>query len=108
MGVICKDAWTQAIEAFARAGGTVIAGARTGTRDANRHVIRDTAPGRALPAPCGVEVQEFGLMPSSADGADIEGVPVGVERRTDRVHGTGALRRAAHGCAVIKPASAHA
>src|SRR6218665_3593104 len=108
MGVICKDAWTQAIEAFARAGGTVIAGARTGTRDANSHVIRDTAPGRALPAPCGVEVQEFGLMPSSADGADIEGVPVGVERRTEPVHGTGALRVAAQGWAVTKPASAPA
>ncbi|MCW5237823.1 hypothetical protein [Verminephrobacter eiseniae] len=49
---------------------------------------------------------------SSADEADSEGVPGGVERRTDRItdrmHDTGALRLAAHGCAVIKLASAHA
>ena len=49
---------------------------------------------------------------SSADEVDSEGVPGGVERRTDRItdrmHDTGALRLAAHGCAVIKLASAHA
>jgi beta-galactosidase len=61
--VIWNDAWTARLEEFARAGGTVIIGARTGSRDANNHVIRDTAPGKSLSALCGVKVEEFGLLP---------------------------------------------
>src|SRR6185312_1637235 len=34
------DAWTARIETFAKAGGTVILGGRTGSRDVNNHVIR--------------------------------------------------------------------
>lgn len=61
--VIWKDEWTERLERFARAGGTVVIGARTGTRDANNHVIRETAPGRSLSALCGITVEEFGLLP---------------------------------------------
>lgn len=61
--VIWNDGWTARLEEFARAGGTVIIGARTGTRDVNNHVIRETAPGKSLSALCGVKVEEFGLLP---------------------------------------------
>ena len=54
------DAWTARIEAFAKAGGTVILGGRTGSRDVNNHVIRDTSPGKTLSALAGITVEEFG------------------------------------------------
>jgi beta-galactosidase len=67
--LIWKPEWTRRLEAFAREGGTVILGARTATRDANNHVIRDTAPGFGLSALAGVTVEEFGrLAPVGADG----------------------------------------
>jgi len=61
--VIWKDEWTERLERYARAGGTVVIGARTGSRDVDNHVIRDTAPGRSLSALCGITVEEFGLLP---------------------------------------------
>lgn len=61
--LIWDDAWTPALEAFARKGGTVIVGARTGTRDRNNHVIHETPPGAKLSALCGITVEEFGLLP---------------------------------------------
>jgi beta-galactosidase len=69
-----SDAWTARIEAFAKAGGTVILGARTGSRDVNNHVIRNTAPGKALSALAGVTVEEFGrLTPVGGDGLFVHG-----------------------------------
>ena len=65
--VIWKDAWTERLEAFARNGGTVIVGARTGTRDANNHVIGETAPGALLTELTGVSVEDFGRL--AAPGA---------------------------------------
>lgn len=62
--VMWDDAWTERIETFARNGGTVILGARTGQRDRNNHIIRDTAPGRSLSALAGVTVEEFGPLAS--------------------------------------------
>jgi beta-galactosidase len=67
--VMWKDGWTPRLEAFAQAGGTVILGARTGQRDDNNHIIRDTFPGRSLSALAGVTVEEFGpLAPADRDG----------------------------------------
>ena len=67
--VMWNDAWTGRIETFAKNGGTVILSARTGQRDRNNHVIRDTAPGRSLSALAGVAVEEFGpLAPVDRDG----------------------------------------
>jgi len=66
--LIWKDEWTARIEAFARSGGTVILGARTGSRDANNHIIRVAAPGQSLSALAGVRVDEFGRL--AAPGAD--------------------------------------
>lgn len=66
--VIWKDSWTERLEAFARDGGTVIIGARTGTRDTNNHVIRESAPGRSLSSLTGVRVEDFGRL--AAPGAN--------------------------------------
>lgn len=60
--VIWKDGWTERLETFARNGGTVIIGARTGTRDENNHVIREAAPGRSLSKLTGVHVEDFGRL----------------------------------------------
>ncbi|MER9678957.1 beta-galactosidase [Mesorhizobium sp. M0184] len=66
--VIWKDSWTERLQVFAENGGTVIIGARTGTRDENNHVIRDTAPGRSLSKLTGVRVEDFGRL--AAPGAN--------------------------------------
>ncbi|MDL2398224.1 beta-galactosidase [Rhizobium mayense] len=66
--VMWRDGWTERLEAFARAGGTVIIGARTGTRDENNHVIRETAPGSSLSRMTGVKVEDFGRL--AAPGAN--------------------------------------
>ena len=76
------DAWTARIEAFAKAGGTVILGGRTGSRDVNNHVIRDTSPGKTLSALAGITVEEFGV----AD-ADRRRRPVRAWRPLRRQHG---------------------
>ncbi|MDE1995648.1 MAG: beta-galactosidase, partial [Rhizobiaceae bacterium] len=65
--VMWKDGWTERLEAFAQGGGTVIIGARTGTRDENNHVIREAAPGTALSQLTGVQVDDFGRL--AAPGA---------------------------------------
>lgn len=65
--VIWKDEWTERLQAFAEAGGTVVIGARTGTRDTDNHVIRDTPPGTSLSRLTGVTVEDFGRL--AAPGA---------------------------------------
>ncbi|CAN7642699.1 beta-galactosidase [Rhizobium rhizogenes] len=66
--VMWKGGWTERLEAFARGGGTVIIGARTGTRDENNHVIREAAPGSSLARLTGVTVEDFGRL--AAPGAN--------------------------------------
>ena len=67
--LIWKDSWTTAAEEFVRGGGTLVIGARTGSRDANNHVIREASPGASLGALCGITVEEFGpLTPLGALG----------------------------------------
>lgn len=61
--VIWTEDWTAHVEAFVRAGGTLIVGARTATRNEDNHVIRTTPPGSGLAQLCGVHVEEFGLLP---------------------------------------------
>jgi beta-galactosidase len=65
--VMWKDEWTERLKAFAEKGGTVVVGARTGTRDENNHVIRQTAPGTSLSKLTGVQVEDFGRL--AAPGA---------------------------------------
>ena len=80
--VMWNDAWTARIEAFAKKGGTVVLGARTGTRDTNNHVIRDPAPGGSLSALAGVTIEEFGILaPVDRDGLfELSARHVGVRR----------------------------
>ncbi|MFC0195166.1 beta-galactosidase [Aureimonas pseudogalii] len=70
--VMWKDDWTKRIEAFAEAGGTVVIGARTGTRDENNHVIRETAPGASLTRLTGVVVEDFGRLAAPGAGGLFE------------------------------------
>lgn len=65
--VMWKDEWTERLKSFAEQGGTVVFGARTGTRDENNHVIRETAPGTSLSKLTGVRVEDFGRL--AAPGA---------------------------------------
>jgi beta-galactosidase len=65
--VMWKDEWTERLQAFAEKGGTVVIGARTGSRDINNHVIRDTLPGRSLADLTGITVEDFGRL--AAPGA---------------------------------------
>ncbi len=60
--VMWKPEWDARVEAFVRAGGTLVVGAMTGTRDADNHVIRTQAPGPGLARLCGVRVEEFGRV----------------------------------------------
>ncbi|SCM73916.1 Beta-galactosidase [uncultured Pleomorphomonas sp.] len=57
-----KPEWDERVEAFVRAGGTLVVGAMTGTRDADNHIIRTQAPGPGLAGLCGVRVEEFGRV----------------------------------------------
>ncbi|PLK73157.1 beta-galactosidase [Rhizobium sp. TH135] len=67
--VMWKPEWTPRLEAFVEAGGTLIVGAMTGTRDINNHIIREQAPGGALAKLCGVRIVEFGrLTAKKGDG----------------------------------------
>lgn len=60
--VIWEDKWTAQIEKFAEDGGTVILGARIGSRTIDNQVIRETSPGHSLTALSGVKVEEFGRI----------------------------------------------
>ncbi|WP_233282906.1 MULTISPECIES: beta-galactosidase [Agrobacterium tumefaciens complex] len=65
--VMWNQEWTANVEAFIEAGGTLIVGAMTGTRDINNHIISEPAPGGALAKLCGVRVEEFGRI-TAKDG----------------------------------------
>ena len=57
----------------------MILGGRTGSRDVNNHVIRDTSPGKTLSALAGITVEEFGrLTPVDGDGLFAHGGRFGV------------------------------
>jgi len=67
--LIWHEAWTTKLADWVSQGGTLILSARTGSRDANNHVIHDTAPGKSLSSLAGVTVEEFGrLAPPGGDG----------------------------------------
>jgi beta-galactosidase len=88
------DAWTARIEAFAKAGGTVILGGRTGSRDVNNHVIRDTSPGKTLSALAGITVEEFGLLtPIGGDGLFEHGGRFGANTVRKKLPATSASRQ---------------
>ena len=56
---VFHPAWVANLEQFVRKGGTLVIGARTGTRDWNNNVVSETPPG-VLRKLAGVHVQEYG------------------------------------------------
>ena len=56
---VFEPAWVPAFERFVDAGGTLVIGARTASRDLASNVIADTLPG-ALRALAGITVEEYG------------------------------------------------
>ena len=74
-------------------GGTVILGGRTGSRDVNNHVIRDTSPGKTLSALAGITVEEFGLLTAPGnDGLFPLNGPFGFPAARQRLPAESALR----------------
>lgn len=57
------ERWNEPLSRFVEAGGILVIGARTATRDARNHVLRATPPG-SLAELCGIEVVEFGRLPA--------------------------------------------
>lgn len=60
---IWKAGWTAAVAAWVKAGGTLVLGARTGSRTPENQVITSPAPGPELALLAGVRVEEFGRLP---------------------------------------------
>lgn len=56
---VFDPAWVPTLEAWVRAGGTLVIGARTGSKDLNNNVVSDTLPG-ALRDLVGATVEEYG------------------------------------------------
>ncbi len=75
---IWDSRWTASITKFVEAGGTLIVGARTGTRDEHNHVLTSPAPG-PLAELCGVRVGEFGRIPAVGASSILAGSVFQVE-----------------------------
>ena len=63
--VIIDPAWLPNLQKFVEEGGTLVVGARTGTRDRKNHVIAETSPG-VLRNLCGMTVEEYGRQNDAA------------------------------------------
>jgi beta-galactosidase len=112
---IWEDGWTETLMRFVEAGGVLVVGARTATRDAHNHVLEATPPG-PLAELCGVTVSEFGRLPalgasSTLTGGVFQVDQVGGGRMAEsarRKHvidlGNGSGVDAAHGYEVLAPA----
>lgn len=108
------ERWTPSLEAFVKAGGTAVVGARSATRDARNHVLASTAPG-PLADLCGVRIAEAGRLPEPGASAIITGGVFQVEpqgsgrlaesarRRHSIDLGTGTVVAAAHGYELLEP-----
>lgn len=57
--VVFNPAWVPLLEAYVKAGGTLVIGARTATRDLDNNVVAQTLPG-CLRGLAGVTVEEYG------------------------------------------------
>jgi beta-galactosidase len=75
---VWDEEWTADLRSFAQAGGILIVGARTGTRDANNHILETAGPG-PLAELCGVTVSEFGRLPARGASGLISGGAFQVE-----------------------------
>ncbi|HEV2597879.1 beta-galactosidase [Sphingopyxis sp.] len=106
--------WTDNLTAFVEAGGIIVVGARTATRNENNHVLETAAPG-ALRGLCGVSVREFGRLPAPGASSLLSGAVFQVEalqsgrvaesaKREHFIELGGAEIRAAHGYEIVDPA----
>lgn len=111
---IWDDRWTESLHDFVEAGGVLVIGARSGTRDLNNHVIEETPPG-PLAALCGVAVSEFGRLPAPGARGIISGGVFQVEdlgsgamaesaRRAQFIDIGAASVQAAYGYEILEPA----
>lgn len=93
--VMWKPEWDERVEAFVKAGGTLVVGAMTGTRDANNHIIRTMAPGPGLSKLCGVRVEEFGrVAEAGSDGLfALQGTEWGLHKPAQQVPAASTERR---------------
>ena len=78
---IWREGWTDNLQKFVMAGGVLVVGARSGTRNANNHILTDPAPG-PLAALCGVTVSEFGRLPAAGARSILSGGVFQVEARS--------------------------
>lgn len=111
---VWDEAWTPGVEAFVEAGGVLVVGARSATRDRNNHVLTETPPG-PLADLCGVEIVESGRLPAPGANALLSGPIFQVERTSQGRAAESARRRhfieipggepveAAHGYEVLAP-----
>lgn len=112
---VWDESWTASLRRFVDAGGVLVVGARSGTRDGNNHVLESTPPG-PLAELCGVTVSEFGRLPASGANGIISGGVFQVEdlssgrtaESAKRAHfidlGGGQPVQAAYGYEVLDPA----
>lgn len=93
--VMWKPEWDERVEAFVKAGGTLVVGAMTGTRDANNHIIRTMAPGPGLSKLCGIRVEEFGrVAEAGSDGLfALQGAEWGLHKPAQQLHAGSTERR---------------
>lgn len=93
--VMWKPEWNANVEAFVKAGGTVVIGAMTGTRDENNHIPTVLAPGRGLSELCGIRVEEFGRVAEpGADGLfGLQGTEFGLHNPAKRPPAGSSKRR---------------
>jgi len=63
--VVFDPSWVPALERWVRAGGTLVIGARTATRDLNNNVVAETIPG-CLSELAGVTVEEYSRINTPA------------------------------------------
>lgn len=109
------ERWNPSLEAFVEAGGILVVGARSATRDACNQMLTSTPPG-PLAALCGATVAEAGRLPAPDANAIIAGGVFQVEpqgsgrlaesarRRHSIALETGANVAAAHGYELLEPA----
>ena len=89
--VVFDPAWVPTLERWVRAGGTLVIGARTATRDLQNNVVAETIPGCLLEL-AGVTVEEYSRI----------NLP---EQRSKYLVRAGQSVRAEHWCEIVVPAA---
>lgn len=113
---VWDERWTGPLRRFVEAGGVLVVGARTGTRNGCNHVLESAAPG-PLAELCGVTVREFGRLPAPGANSIVSGGVFQVEDVGAGAAAESARRKhfidlgqeqpvqAAHGYELLEPAA---